>query len=923
MDIHNDNGAMESECIIMPEPPEGAHVSGIDQQKYEQSVASALRRKVDDLFGLKFFPTIKDYRDYVKFRRYQYARFDLYSAVITCILYVMVFVTRANFADVPTFASCFAAALSMALIAFFILTLILVASAVLFYSHRSISIDRDFTSLVDFCRDLLQSKARWYGEDFLPLLTCMSIGLFLIARTQAGACAPTTTIWRSQSCNPVATSASIPHDFVLLGYASPLVFQLALKGIRFSMIIVSWGISTACVLAAVVMVQGYMQLWTIVYSLFFLYASCEVERVFRISYLQHVKYRKAENSRREMLTRQASNLSQLEKVKRELKIVSLQAEKDKKSMEEERARFRSMVGNVAHDLKTPLQSVGMSIELLRSDLITALNAKPAQTIELQHAISEAVYTSFLSTLDSLTSMSTFMKMSINRCLDFTKANSGMALTPMMESVELVEALSVPIICINSLQSDTKIIVDPIPDEICSFVITDKQWLMENILCLLSNAIKYSTGGIVNLFMKIEFRTHEFISHKVLKITVEDTGIGIPDEARANLFQPFRQAQRMAGGTGLGLFSLSKRIEALGGSYGVHDRADGRQGSAFWISFPYRPDAMSLPVRLSQDCFSPSHPQTAELRASSSSKKTTDILRKTTGVGSIRGGMTTATEVGGGWEKKPALGSADDTEGGVVRRQLSSRRSSDPLMAPSLVIPGAPTTKLRILIIEDSLSILKVVAQMLRSKGHHVDTATNGSLGLDRLILGHAQNEFDVCLCDLQMPVMDGIECTRRYREYEKHHAPRKSSQLIVYEGETHPQGLTPPNKTPVSATPRVSITHNEGLDLEKGFGYFAGYETTPQGGEGREGGEGGDRRVSLQSATTKPPVANARLPIIGMSANNDDVSQDSALQAGMNLFIAKPFTIRDLERVLEQYEPRAQVVVLKTPSKPVHAPTLT
>ena len=196
----------------------------------------------------------------------------------------------------------------------------------------------------------------------------------------------------------------------------------------------------------------------------------------------------------------------------------VQAEKDKREMEEERVRFRSMIGNVAHDLKTPLQSVGMSIELLRSDLIAAMSAPPAATVDLQRAINETVLTSFVGTLDNLMSMSTFMKMSINRCLDFTKANSGMALQPMMESLEVREAIRVPIECINCLQSETKIVVEPLPEDMCPWVITDKQWLMENILCLLSNAVKYSTGGIVNVSFAIEFRTHEFISHKVLRIS---------------------------------------------------------------------------------------------------------------------------------------------------------------------------------------------------------------------------------------------------------------------------------------------------------------------------------------------------------------------------------------------------------------------
>lgn len=87
-------------------------------------------------------------------------------------------------------------------------------------------------------------------------------------------------------------------------------------------------------------------------------------------------------------------------MKYELQIVSLQAEKDKHEIESERARLRSLIGNVAHDLKTPLQSIGkaclqvilvklcsfiafhsltfilstpgMSVELLRDDLGTSL-----------------------------------------------------------------------------------------------------------------------------------------------------------------------------------------------------------------------------------------------------------------------------------------------------------------------------------------------------------------------------------------------------------------------------------------------------------------------------------------------------------------------------------------------------------------------
>ena len=73
------------------------------------------------------------------------------------------------------------------------------------------------------------------------------------------------------------------------------------------------------------------------------------------------------------------------------------------------------------------------------------------------------------------------------------------------------------------------------------------------------------------------------------MSVVDNGIGLSDATKLTLFQPFQQGMRLAGGTGLGLYSLSKRIDALGGKCGVNDRDDGVQGACFWFSFPYKPD----------------------------------------------------------------------------------------------------------------------------------------------------------------------------------------------------------------------------------------------------------------------------------------------------------------------------------------------
>ena len=202
--------------------------------------------------------------------------------------------------------------------------------------------------------------------------------------------------------------------------------------------------------------------------------------------------------------------------------------------------------------------------------------------------------------------------------------------------------------------------------------------------------------------------------RMILVTVEDNGIGITESARRSLFHPFKQAQRMAGGTGLGLYSLSKRIEALGGCYGVSDRSDGAQGSMFWFTFPYRPDATarlgSTSINSVVDSVS-SHNFTIEHSAW--------MLKNTASVLSV----------------------------------------DEP--------PKCDILRKCVLIIDDSLSILKVTSRLLKMKGHTVKTAPNGSVGLKMLKESFARQEFDMILTDLQMPVMDGMECAGRFRLFEE------------------------------------------------------------------------------------------------------------------------------------------------------------
>ena len=80
---------------------------------------------------------------------------------------------------------------------------------------------------------------------------------------------------------------------------------------------------------------------------------------------------------------------------------------------------------------------------------------------------------------------------------------------------------------------------------------------------------------------------------------------------------------------------------------------------------------------------------------------------------------------------------------------------------------APINILRILLVEDSVMLHKVMARSLKNRGHSVEIAVNGLMAID--YLKENRSSCDLVLMDLQMPVMDGYEAAREYRQYEIEH----------------------------------------------------------------------------------------------------------------------------------------------------------
>jgi signal transduction histidine kinase len=215
---------------------------------------------------------------------------------------------------------------------------------------------------------------------------------------------------------------------------------------------------------------------------------------------------------------------------------------------------------MSHELRTPLTAIVGYTELIRDGIVGGVSPEQQEM------------------LDRITQSSNHLLQLIEQILEHSRIEEGR------------ETLNLETAQIAALVRETSDLIDPLAREKdLAFSIdveqaptemrTDPRKLRQILLNLLSNAVKFTDAGEVALRVYPEKNEVVF--------AVRDTGIGIPPDAQAKVFEPFWQVEqgytREAGGTGLGLAVTRQLTHLLGGSVSLESTPG--QGSTFTVRLP--------------------------------------------------------------------------------------------------------------------------------------------------------------------------------------------------------------------------------------------------------------------------------------------------------------------------------------------------
>ncbi len=335
---------------------------------------------------------------------------------------------------------------------------------------------------------------------------------------------------------------------------------------------------------------------------------------------------------------------------------------------------------------------------------------------------------------------------------------------------------------------------------------DARRLQQVLVNLLSNALKFTPSGQV--LLRLAAGPTDARGRVPLAITVQDSGIGMSPAQIGALYSEFSEGDasvpRHDGGSGLGLAITRRLVELMGGRLQV--RSQPGQGSCFAIELPLPQDADARPpppakprrvlladaagagceatlallghLGLDRGLATDAEAALAALAESRQAGRPFDWLLLD---GQLPGPGPTGAELLARLRRDhPALRIAllSPPDGGAVQARAFGVRAqcARPLLPGELrrllddAVAEAPAaadahalTGLRVLLVEDHPVNQEIALRLLSSRGAEVDVAGNGQEGLDKLF-ARGPTAYDLVLMDLQMPVLDGLDATRRLRQ---------------------------------------------------------------------------------------------------------------------------------------------------------------
>ena len=423
------------------------------------------------------------------------------------------------------------------------------------------------------------------------------------------------------------------------------------------------------------------------------------------------------------------------------------------------------------------------------------------------------------------------------------------------------------------------IMPDLPARVCG----DPNRLRQILTNLVGNAVKFTDRGEVVLTVERESGSDQ---PEFLRFAVSDTGIGIPEEKRAHVFETFTQVDasttRQYGGSGLGLTIAKYLVELMGGRIWVESTLGA--GSTFYFNLPFSParepsvqqDYQPLDLRglrtLIVDDNSTNRLILAETLDAWSALITTaengeqalkELVRASNegtpyglvlldgrmpgmdgfqlaehvqshpGLAAMTILMLTSEDRGGDIARCKSLGIDAYLVKPVQRAELSraisvamtkvqDRADTQNVQEDSYRAPSQ--LAIRILLADDSEDNVFLIEAYLRNSGCTIEVAENGSVAVEKF---QAAN-YDVVLMDLQMPVMDGYEATQAIRAWEREHNA-KPVPILALSAYALQNEIDRSREAGCTAYLTKPIRRQTLLDaLEKYSGSLLGYENRPQ-----------------------------------------------------------------------------------------------